>query len=241
MVIIISMLGFPFLDDWLKDASTHPRSEERPIVTLSYAQSLDGSIALHRGAPLALSGPESMRLTHYLRANHDAILAGIGTIESDDPQLTVRLVEGESPLPVILDSQLRISPSARVFQHPKRPVIACLEASAKSDKALILSRAGAVILPLPEDGRGYISLPILLSSLKPLGIDTLMVEGGATVITAFLQQKLVDRLVVTITPLFSGGLHAVTGELGETLEALPHIKNIRVERCGDDVIILGGI
>ncbi|HRE30133.1 MAG TPA: dihydrofolate reductase family protein, partial [Anaerolineales bacterium] len=75
---------------------------------VSYAQSLDGCLAAAVGAPLALSGPEALRFTHQLRATHAAILVGIGTVLADDPQLTVRLVDGVHPQPVVLDSQLRL-------------------------------------------------------------------------------------------------------------------------------------
>src|SRR5690606_10285843 len=92
----------------------------RPFVTLSYAQSLDGSIAIRSGEPLVLSGPESLCFTHHLRSIHDGILVGIGTVLSDDPQLTVRHCEGESPQPIVLDSQLRIPSTARLCCLPDK-------------------------------------------------------------------------------------------------------------------------
>src|SRR5512133_2370683 len=99
------------LEELLSDAGR----EGRPLVTLSYAQSLDGSLAAQRGTPLALSGPQSMELTHRLRAAQDAILVGIGTVLSDNPRLTVRLVEGSQPQPVILDSHLRFPLNANLL------------------------------------------------------------------------------------------------------------------------------
>ena len=86
---------------------------DRPRVTLTYAQSLDGSITARSGAPLSLSGAESLHYTHQLRAAHDAILVGIGTVLSDDPRLDVRLVTGPSPRPIVLDSELRCPVTAR--------------------------------------------------------------------------------------------------------------------------------
>ena len=94
-----------------------------PYVTLTYAQSLDGSIAATPGRPLSISGPVSMTLTHALRAAHDAILVGIGTILADNPQLTVRYLKGKDPQPVIVDSRLRCPLDARVLRHdPPVPV-----------------------------------------------------------------------------------------------------------------------
>jgi len=227
------------LDTWLDETSTRLRRETRPLVTLSYAQSLDGSIALRRGTPLALSGMEAMRVTHRLRAAHKAILVGIGTIESDDPQLTVRHAKGESSIPVILDSHLRISENTRLFHHPKRPVIACLEDEANSTKAQVLARAGATLLPVPEDMDGHISLLFLLKSLFQQGIESVMVEGGATVISAFLRQGLVDRVVLTITPFFVGGLKALEDPVSESLSPLLELKNAKVDSIEKDFVVFG--
>ncbi|MEZ4718129.1 MAG: GTP cyclohydrolase II [Caldilineaceae bacterium] len=100
----------PMLQDLRTRLAQHT-DPHRPFVTLSYAQSLDGSIAANR-APTRLSGPAAMAMTHALRAAHDAILVGIGTVLADNPRLTVRLVDGASPRPVVLDSKLRMPPDA---------------------------------------------------------------------------------------------------------------------------------
>jgi riboflavin-specific deaminase-like protein len=225
------------LETWLVESATRLRRENRPLITLSYAQSLDGSIALERGSPLAISGVESTRMTHRLRAAHDAIIVGIGTVESDDPQLTVRQAEGESPIPVILDSHLRTSEKARIFQHPRKPIIACLENAVISNKAQVLTRAGATILPVPGDKDGHISLPGLLELLRGQEIESIMVEGGATVITAFLQQDLVDRVVLTIAPIFIGGLKALEKPVGLPANKLLNLKNVNVEAVGNDLVV----
>ena len=100
-------------------SSEHHGKTGLPFVTLSYAQSLDGSIAARRGEALGLSGPESLRLTHRLRSMHDAILVGIGTVLSDNPRLTVRLVNGQNPRPIVVDSRLRIPLNCRLFAENK--------------------------------------------------------------------------------------------------------------------------
>jgi GTP cyclohydrolase II len=226
-------------DSWLDETSTRLRREIYPLVTLSYAQSLDGSIALQRGTPLPLSGVESTRMTHLLRASHNAILVGIGTIDSDDPLLTVRHAEGESPIPVILDSHLRTSEKARIFHNPKKPIIACLEDEANSTKAQVLAQAGATLLPVPGDMDGHISLLFLLKSLLQQGIESVMVEGGATIIAAFLRQGLVDRVVLTITPFYVGGLQALEDSISESSNPLLELKNAKMESIGKDFVIFG--
>jgi GTP cyclohydrolase II len=223
------------LASWLEKSSARLHVNDRALVTLSYAQSLDGSIARERGKPLALSGTESMRLTHQLRAAHDAILVGIGTVQADDPQLTVRLVDGESPIPVILDSRLEISPNARLFKNPKKPIVACLESKADSVKARELLRAGATLQPIKGDKEGHLSLPHLLEELHHRKIKSVMVEGGAKVITAFVQQNLVDRVMLTITPVYVGGLKALEHPLSDS----PELYETRVFPSGRDFIFLG--
>jgi GTP cyclohydrolase II len=233
------MFSTTSLDQWLDETSARLRQEGHPIVTLSYAQSLDGSIALRRGTPLAISGNESMRMTHQLRAAHDAILVGIGTIESDDPQLTVRLTEGESPAPIILDSQLRIPVHAKLFQNLKKPILVCLEETATSEKAVELKGLGATILPVKTDAEGHLSLPKLLSELSQRGIKSVMVEGGAKVISAFLGQRLLDRVVLTIAPVFVGGLKAFDYPISPIIPEFLQLKNVRVELVGKDIVVLG--
>src|SRR5438105_4961079 len=91
------------------------RPQGRPFVTLAYAQSVDGSISIARGQRSALSGPDSLRFTHALRAGHDGILVGVGTVLADDPELRVRLVDGRDPQPVIVDSNLSTPAEARLL------------------------------------------------------------------------------------------------------------------------------
>src|SRR4029079_2712702 len=99
----------------LAQARARKRLRGRPFVTLAYAQSVEGRFAIARGLRSALSGPESLRFTHALRAGHDGILVGVGTVLADDPELRVRLVEGRDPQPVIVDSHLSTPAGARLL------------------------------------------------------------------------------------------------------------------------------
>lgn len=222
------------LQAWF-ESSGRLRKPGRPLVTLTYAQSLDGSITHRRGEPgLAISGPRTKQMTHWLRAQHDAILVGVGTLLADDPKLTVTHAEGPPPRPLILDSRLQTPPTARVFAHPKRPLIACLEDESESEAARTLQAAGADILPIRHcDGR--MDLPALLAALPGRGIHTLMVEGGAGVITSFLRAGLADRAIVTIAPFFVGGVNALTG----WLPSMPRLKHVGMEQFGEDMVVWG--
>lgn len=210
----------------------------RPFVTLSYAQSVDGSITRRRGEPLALSGQESLTLTHQLRTGHDAILVGIGTVLADDPRLTVRLVAGPDPQPIIVDSQLRLPLTAKLLtEHPRKPIVATTSAADPRQEAALQDMGATVVrLPLTENGR--VSLPALLDWLHQSGIRRLMVEGGANIITSFLAAQLVDRLVITVAPLLVGGLNAV-GNLNGS--GLPQLKNLHTQWLGKDMILSGDV
>ena len=191
----------------------------RPFITLSYAQSLDGSIAATADHRLLLSGQAAMGMTHQLRAIHDGILVGVGTVLADNPRLTTRMVNGSHPQPVILDTHLRTPLEALILKHPRPPYIACTEGALGERKTALLN-AGALLIPLPEAENGLLDLELLLQSLKSRGMGSLMVEGGARVITSFLAAALVDLLVLTISPRLVGGLHA-PAELLEAHAQLP--------------------
>jgi 3,4-dihydroxy 2-butanone 4-phosphate synthase/GTP cyclohydrolase II len=202
----------------------------RPLVTLAYAQSLDGSIAAVPGRPLALSGPESLQYTHQLRAAHDAILVGIGAVLADNPRLTVRRAPGPDPQPVVLDSRLRFPLDANLLSHPRPPWIAATD-RADPARQSALEAAGARVLRLPADECGRVHLAALLDALADSGINTLMVEGGSSVITAFLTARLVDRLRLTLAPRLVGGLRALSAPCDVQLQ------NVTYRTLGADLIV----
>ena len=216
-----------------------PAGRARPHVTLTYAQSLDGSIAAAPGRPLRLSSDAAMRMTHALRATHDAILVGIGTVLADDPRLTVRLVEGGRPQPVILDSRLRLPLDARVLAHPRPPLVAArADVAPDPARAAALEERGAQVLALPPaaDGRG-VDLAALLAALHARGVRSVMVEGGAQVLSAFLAAGLADAVVVTVAPLYVGGLPGIEPGDGVTRPALPRLRDVHYTRLADDMVV----
>ncbi len=220
---------------WLAEAARQRLERSRPLVTLTYAQSLDGCISARPGQPTALSGPESRRMTHQLRAWHDAILVGIGTLLSDDPRLDVRLAPGSDPQPVILDSFLRTPLEARLLQGKRKPWI-CTSPEAPPAARHALEAAGARLIYLPMEEKGRLPLPALLNTLADMRIDKLMVEGGAQVIASFLQSRLVDQIVLTLAPRFMSGYHALEGA---DLALLPHLVDWQSCRYGDDLVLFG--
>ena len=228
---------YPF-EAWLSQADSHLQKTGRPLISLSYAQSLDGSLSDQPGRPFALSGPQSLHLTHHLRSLHDAILVGVGTILSDNPRLTVRLTGGNHPRPIVLDSHLRTPVDARLLQSAElKPWIFTTEA-ASHEHRVALQTAGAEIITLPADEYGKISLPDLLACSGERRIASLMVEGGARVIQAFLKQQLVDQVIITLAPLFLGGVPVIE-PLRKVLQAPLRLTEPGSQQLGEDIVVWG--
>jgi 3,4-dihydroxy 2-butanone 4-phosphate synthase/GTP cyclohydrolase II len=230
------------LEEICAQARRHRKRTGLPLVTIGYAQSLDGSITTRRGVPLALSSRASLKLWHRLRVYHDAILVGIGTILADDPQLNVRLVKGTDPQPVILDTKLRFPLKALALNNRKPPWIVTTHGSSMKKKKTLESR-GVQVMRLKSTRSGRVNLNALLKLLAERGIDSVLVEGGARVITSFLKEKSADRFVITLTPYFIGGVHAVEQLLTHT----GNNKSTQLERArimgnkwfGRDLVLWG--
>ncbi len=222
-------------DSLLEGIASSPLPASRPWITLTYAQSLDGSVAGAQAERLRLSGDESLTLTHRLRAAHDSILVGVGTVLADDPHLTLRFASGRQPQPIVLDSRLRTPPQAALLQHP-RPVWLAAGPDASPEAAEVLRQAGAVILGFPLDSSGGIDLSALFAGLRQRGIQRVMVEGGASVISAFVAARLVDMLVLTIAPVIIGGLRPFQSSNAHPLAHVPHP---RWAQAGADMIVWG--
>jgi riboflavin-specific deaminase-like protein len=211
------------------------RRHQRPLVTLSFAQSLDGSIATWNRKQLALSSHESMVLTHRIRAISDAVVIGINTLLSDDPQLTVRFVEGSNPQPIVLDSNLRIPTNARLLNRGgQRCWLACIDSNSPK-KSRRLEGLGAELLFCGADRTGRVNLVDLLELLGQRGVKSIMVEGGSQVITSFIESRLVDKLIITIAPRLVGGLSVLDRPALEN--SFPRLDSISYQHCGPDLIL----
>lgn len=225
---------FAFLSKSRRESA---EAAERPVVTLSYAQSIDGCSAAVSDRPLALSGDQSLRLTHRLRGAHDGILVGIRTIFADNPRLTVRLMEGQNPQPIILDSRLRFPIDAELLSHPDKKVWIATTALADPERASRLEAKGAKLIRVATNAQGQVDLEDLLQRLRALNIRSLMVEGGGRVITQFIHRQLIDQLVITVAPVVVGGIRAV----GQLPSIGPHLQlqTPRYTWLGPDMIVWG--
>ena len=215
----------------------------RPFVTLSYAQTLDGRLATSTGGSQWISAPDSLRFSHELRAKHDAIMVGVGTVCKDDPRLTVRLVAGQNPLRVVVDSTLRTPLTAAVLAEGAAPgtVLAVTDRApaAKRDRVCAL---GASVVCLPTNAGGGVDLIALLAALHARSVGSVLVEGGAQMITALLQARLVDQMVVCLAPKILGAGIEVVGDLGirELARALI-LTDTSVTPYGADLVLDGRV
>jgi diaminohydroxyphosphoribosylaminopyrimidine deaminase/5-amino-6-(5-phosphoribosylamino)uracil reductase len=212
-----------------------------PFITLKFAQSLDGRIATKTGNSRWISSPGTLRLAHKLRSTHDGVLVGVGTVLVDDPSLTVRLVKGRNPQRIIVDGRLRIPLTAKILHDEgvnKTSIVATEGANRK--KAQSLKNLGVEILWAPKNRWGEIDMEDLLGTLGRMGITSVLVEGGATVITSFLRERLADKVVIIMAPKLIGeGIEAVGNlEIRDIHEAL-QISRMKTRRLGDDIVIEG--
>lgn len=208
-------------------------------VTLKLATSLDGRIATRSGESKWITGPDARAQVHRLRADHQAISVGIGTVLADDPELTVRGVDGAvSPHRVILDSQLRTPVAARVLNNDGAGCTIVSSDQASDEKKEELRAAGANVLSLDRvDETGRLSVSDVVHALSDRGFETLFVEGGSAVAASFLRAGLVTHLEWFRAPKLIGGdgLPAL-GPLGvDALSDAFLFRPVALERCGDDI------
>jgi diaminohydroxyphosphoribosylaminopyrimidine deaminase/5-amino-6-(5-phosphoribosylamino)uracil reductase len=195
----------------------------RPSVTVSYAQTLDGRVATRTGESKWISCPDSLR--------------------KDDPRLTVRHVPGTSPLRVVVDSTLRTPPNAAVLADgAAQGTVFAVTDRAPEERLEKAYSLGATIMKLPSSLDGRVDLAALLGELVASGIGSVMVEGGATLVTGFFRARLVDRIAVCVAPKILGeGIEAI-GDLGiRDLSRSLTLADVAVEPYGVDLILSGRI
>lgn len=211
-----------------------------PFVTLKIAASLDGRIAISSGESQWITGPESRRLVHSMRARADAVMVGSGTALADDPQLTVRDVTGPEPLRVIIDSYLKVSPSARIFSKGERPPVIFGAKGVSKGKVDRLRDLGAEVILVARTKDG-LSLKGTLRKLAAIGVTSLLVEGGTRLSAGFIKAGLVDKLSLFYAPVLIGGDgFPMTGGLKiSSLKKAPRLKDMKVSRVGADILVEG--
>jgi diaminohydroxyphosphoribosylaminopyrimidine deaminase / 5-amino-6-(5-phosphoribosylamino)uracil reductase len=170
----------------------------KPFVVAQLGQSLDGRIALPTGESKYINGPAALDHLHRLRAEVDAVIVGIGTVVADDPQLTVRRVQGRNPARVIIDPNARLALPCRCLENNGAPVILLRQ---KGCNAPIPAGAQAIFL---EAGKQGISCEKIIRALAERGFRRLLVEGGSATVSRFFNEGQLDRLHILVGPVFLG-------------------------------------
>ena len=215
--------------------SPRPRAD-RPYVVLKYAQTLDGRIASRTGDAKWISGEPERQVAHAMRSGCDAVLVGARTLLQDDPQLTVRMVPGASPLRVVLDSTLRTPLTAKVLSDDAATVILCRPDADPARRAALVS-AGATVRDVAPGPDG-LRMEGVLRLLRALGVSSLLVEGGGCVITSMLRAAAVDRVVVSLSPTILGSGVEAVGQLGvDRVADGIRLVNRSVFLAGPDVLL----
>ena len=215
-----------------------------PWVLVKSMVSLDGRMASEGGESRGLGSVAEQRLVHRLRAEHDAILVGIGTVLADNPELTIRLARGRNPIRVVLDSRLRIPLTSQLVATAGRAPLILATVTDDRDREAALEGAGARVWRFEPGPDGLVPVEALLRRLAREGALAVLVEGGATVSSACLRAGLVDRVALGIAPVLLGGRRAPiwTQDLGRVrlADGIP-VSGLRVRRVGPDLWLTGDL
>jgi 2,5-diamino-6-(ribosylamino)-4(3H)-pyrimidinone 5'-phosphate reductase len=208
----------------------------KPYVILSAAMSVDGKIAT-RGGDSAYSDEEDWRRVHKLRSEVDAIMVGIHTILVDDSKLTSK--EGKSPVRVVVDSDARTPPNARVITvRPEVETIIAVTSIAPPERISILQKKGAKIL-VCGDGE-LVDLKILMEKLYDRGVKKLMLEGGGNLNWGMISKGLIDEIRIAVSPVIVGGIKAITLVEGEGFTKVSEgvkLELINTEKVGKNLVL----
>jgi 2,5-diamino-6-(ribosylamino)-4(3H)-pyrimidinone 5'-phosphate reductase len=217
-------------------------------VIINGAMTVDGKIATSNGDS-KISSKEDLVRVHKLRASVDAIIVGISTILADDPRLTVRLVKGNNPTRVIVDSKGRIPIDSQImYTASKVKTIVAVTDQAPEEKITKLRGMGAQVLVISRGKKGQsaavphgVNLKLLFRKLEKIGLKTILVEGGGELNWSLFRLGLVDELTVTIAPKIAGGRLATTLVEGDGFDEIAqgvklNLKKIERKKTGEIVL-----
>ena len=216
-----------------------------PFVTAKFAMSLDGKIATNSGDSRWVTGPQAREVVQRLRRESDAVMVGINTVLADDPQLTSRDTHGDplprQPLRVILDSQCRTPPDARMLREPGSTLIVTA-GNSTAQQADRLKNAGAEVLPVASTPSGRVDLDQVMAELGQRDIVSLLVEAGGTLQGSLFDTGLVDKVMAFIAPVIIGGMQAASPVEGIGVSRMAgswRLTRTNLQEVGPDWLVTG--
>lgn len=184
--------------------------QKKPWITLKIAQSIDGKISSDFTRQTWLTGPESKKYVHRLRAEYDAVLVGSNTINVDDPQLNVRETKGRNPLKILLSARFKVNPELKIFQLADKESLWIFSDEKIIQKSRLVLNKAVRVIGCPVNEKGQIELSYVLDFLYHENIGSVLVEGGQNIFSQFLREKLCDELIIIQAPIVLGnGLQSV--------------------------------
>jgi diaminohydroxyphosphoribosylaminopyrimidine deaminase/5-amino-6-(5-phosphoribosylamino)uracil reductase len=207
----------------------------RPFVILKTAMTLDGKIATPTGQSKWITGEKSRRLVHRLRSSVDAVVTAVGTVSADDPELTARVRGGKKPVRVLIDPHLKSPMDSRIFKCPPDTIVVTKTQDSKLKKLI-----NTGILPIIINNK--LQLKWLMEKLGTMGLSSVMIEGGSSLSSHALMEGVVDKVFYFIAPKIIGGrgsYPAVGGKAYLPLEKALRVKNMKVRRVGEDILVEG--
>lgn len=219
----------------------HWHKTGRPFVHLKMAISLDGRIATRTGDSRWITGAESLKKSHELRHEYDAILVGSNTVTVDNPSLTDRSGKARRrPLVrVVLDNQLKISQASNLVLTAKETPTIVFTDSEDTEKKADLKSEGVEVIQIAEGGR---NLQGLLLELGKRQIQSVIVEGGTSIAGAFYDAKLINKITFFIAPIVIGGKDAppaIGGQGASRLSGAMHLEKVEIKQHGADLEVTG--
>ena len=217
----------------------------RPFVILKTAMSLDGKIATNTGESFWITGIEARKRGHHLRNIVDAVLVGINTIMKDNPELTVREIEGQikNPKKIVLDPQARLPLTSKVLKiEPQNTLVVVSDQAPRSRSEKIKSK-GAQVIQLKVKN-GFLPMDRLLKDLGRRGITSILIEGGGTTNASALSAGIVDKINFFISPKIIGGQKSPTPVEGEGIDSLAKaikLRDLSAVKIGEDFLLEGYI
>jgi len=217
---------------------------DRPWVLAKWAMTLDGKTAASTGEARWISGPEARRRTHELRARSDGVMVGFRTAQIDDPELTVRLVEGEQPMRIVVDPLCEIDDDSNLVRTARQaPIWLLVSEDVDPRRSGHLADLGVQIIHVPTaEGPRRLHLGRALRELRRRGLRRLLVEGGGGLVAQLFAWNCVDQVLAFVAPKVIGGQQSPTPVAGDGKPFMAEawqLRDVRFEACDDDVVISG--